>query len=196
MEQVYFTDSMPLLTPNHSFNLLEREYFTGSIPLLTPNQCLERDYFTGSIPLLTPNHSVWSESILQVAYPCLPPTTVLGARVFYRWYTLAYPQPQCLEREYFTGSIPLLTPNHSVWSESILQVTYPCLPQTTVLGARVFYRWHTLAYLQPQCLEREYFTGSIPLLTLNYSVWSESILQVTYSCLPPTTVFGARVFYR
>ena len=51
-------------------------------------------YFTSSIPLLTP-----IQSILQAAYPCLPPT-----KVFYKQHTLAYPHPM-----YLTGSIPLLT---------------------------------------------------------------------------------------
>ena len=177
--------------------LLEREYITDSMPLLPPQTyfLLEREHITDSMPLITPKHTFcWSESILQGACPCLPPNILfVGARESYKQHALAYPQPHfllereyitdsmpllppqtyfLLEREHITDSMPLITPKHTFcWSESILQGACPCLPPNILfVGARESYKQHALAYPQPHFfLEREYFTGSILLLTPNHS---------------------------
>ena len=154
------------------------------------------------MPLLTPDHSshkerlCWGRHVIQGACPCLPPITVhtkrgsVGAEVSYRGHALAYPQSQFTQREALlgqtcnTGSMPLLTPDHSshkerlCWGRSILQRACPCIPPITVytkrgsVGAEIFYREHALAYLQSQftqrdaLLEQTCHTGSMPLLTL------------------------------
>ena len=180
----YFTVSMPLLTPYHSFKTyilqgacpclppttVSRQIFYREHDLAYPQPQFQDRYFTGSMPLLTPNHS-FKTDILQGACPCLPPTTV-SRHIFYREHALAYPQPQFQDR-YFTGSMPLLTP--------------------TTVSRHIFYREHALAYPLPQ-FQDIYFTGSMPLLTPKHS-FKTYMLQGACPCLPPTTV-SRHIFYR
>ena len=209
---------MPLLTPNYSSKTqvfhrqqaldysshsFKTSILQAACPCLPPATVLGHKYSTGSMPLLTPNYSSKTQvfhrqhaldysshsfktSILQAACPCLPPATVL-------------------RHTYSTGSMPLLTLNYSSKTQvfhrqhaldysshsfktSILQAACPCLPPATVLG-------------------HKYSTGSMPLLTPNYSSKTQvfhrqhaldysshsfktSILQAACPCLPPATVLG------
>ena len=88
----------------------------------------------------------WSKCILQGACPCLRPATVL-------------------RQMYSTGSMPLLTPSHSLKTyvfyrgmpSHSLEPTnmystgsMPLLTPSHSLKTYVFYREHALAYVQPQ----------------------------------------------
>ena len=97
----------------------------------------------------------------------------VGADVYYREHALAYPRSQFTQIEALlgqtcnTGSMPLLTPDHSLhkerlcWSRHAIQRACPCIPPITVytkrgsVGADVSYWEHALAYLQSQLTQRE-----------------------------------------
>ena len=153
-------------------------------------------YATESMCLLTPNQSFKTCGMLQGACACLPPTTVSIHVVCYREHVLAYPQPQFQYMWYATGSMCLLTLNHSFNTWGILQGACACIPPTTVSIHVICYREHVLAYPQPQFQYMWHATGSMCLLTPNHSFNTCGILQGACACIPPTTVSIHVICYR